>query len=29
MGNQLKYNMKKLDGEQIMQGHVMQAGREA
>jgi outer membrane murein-binding lipoprotein Lpp len=29
LGNQLKYNMKKLEEEQIMLGKVLQAGREA
>ena len=29
LGNQLKYNMKKLEEEQIILGKVLQAGREA
>ena len=29
LGNQLKYNMKKLEEEQILLGKVLQAGREA
>ena len=29
LGNQLKYNMKKLEEEQIMLGKVLQAGKEA
>ena len=29
LGNQLKYNMKKLEEEQILLGNVLQAGREA